>query len=173
MAAFVVGKSLKDRRQQKAIEELFDRADRNGNGRISVNEYVRIFSEHGIQMNDEEVGKVTGLANEDGEITKEDFVNYAKHSEFFKNQLDRTDGDSMAAKREAVAKAERAFKLFDKDNDGYITKDEFQKISKKLNREQIEAVFNKFDKDGDGVLSFEEFRKMLNKWDQEKNNTKL
>ena len=36
----------------------------------------------------------------------------------------------MASKREAVAKAERAFRLFDKDNDGYITKEEFQKISK-------------------------------------------
>ena len=69
----------------------------------------------------------------------------------------------MASKREAIAKAERAFKLFDKDNDGFITKDEFQKISKKLSREQIEAVFSKFDKDGDGVLSFDEFRKMLNK----------
>ena len=42
----------------------------------------------------------------------------------------------MASKREAVAKAERAFKLFDKDNDGYITKEEFQKISKKLNKQQ-------------------------------------
>ena len=80
-----------------------------------------------------------------------------------RSQLDKNDGDSMAAKREAIAKAERAFKLFDKDNDGYITKDEFQKISKKLNREQIEAVFAKFDRDGDGVLSFEEFRRMLNK----------
>ena len=36
MAAFMVGKSLKDRRQTKAIEELFDRADKNGNGRISI-----------------------------------------------------------------------------------------------------------------------------------------
>ena len=49
---------------------------------------------------------------------------------------DKTDHDSMASKREAVAKAERAFKLFDKDNDGYITKEEFQKISKKLNKQQ-------------------------------------
>ncbi len=54
------------------------------------------------------------------------------------------------------------------DNDGFITKDEFQRISKKLNKEQIEAVFAKFDKDGDGVLSFEEFKKMLHKnWTEE------
>ena len=43
----------------------------------------------------------------------------------------------MASKREAIKKAERAFKLFDKDNDGYITKEEFQKISTKLNKEQV------------------------------------
>lgn len=159
----MVGKSLKDRRQNKAIEDLFDRADKNGNGRISVAEYVNIFNEHGIEISQEEVEKVSQLANDDGEVTKDEFVSYARNSDFFKSQLDKNDGDSMASKREAVAKAERAFKLFDKDNDGFITKDEFQKISKKLSREQIEAVFSKFDKDGDGVLSFEEFRKMLNK----------
>ena len=43
MAAFIVGKSLKDRRQTKAVAELFDLADKNGNGKISVAEYVRIF----------------------------------------------------------------------------------------------------------------------------------
>ena len=50
MAAFMVGKSLKDRRQTKAIEELFDKADKNGNGKISVQEYVMIFSDHGITL---------------------------------------------------------------------------------------------------------------------------
>ena len=50
MAAFMVGKSMKERRQTKAIEELFDRADKNGNGKISVEEYVMIFSDHGITL---------------------------------------------------------------------------------------------------------------------------
>ncbi len=58
-------------------------------------------------------------------------------------QMDKSDGDTMAAKREAVARAERAFKLFDKDNDGYITKDEFQKISKKLSKEQVTRKWRK------------------------------
>ena len=43
----------------------------------------------------------------------------------------------MANKREAAAKAERAFKIFDKDNDRYINKEEFQKISKKLDKTQV------------------------------------
>ncbi len=105
------------------------------------------------------------FANEDGEVTKEEFIQYAKHSDFFKAQMDKnsSDGTNLASRQEAIAKAERAFKLFDKDNDGYITKEEFAKISKKLNKDQVEAVFAKFDKDGDGNLSFEEFKKMLNK----------
>ena len=53
---------------------------------------------------------------------------------------DKSDHDSMASKREAVAKAERAFKIFDKDNDGYITKEEFTKISKKLNKQQVQKL---------------------------------
>ena len=53
---------------------------------------------------------------------------------------DKNDQDSMASKREAVAKAERAFKIFDKDNDGYITKEEFTKISKKLNKQQVQYI---------------------------------
>ena len=43
MAVFIIGKKLKDQRQNKAIEDLFDRADKNGNGRITIDEYVSIF----------------------------------------------------------------------------------------------------------------------------------
>ena len=77
--------------------------------------------------------------------------------------MDKSNSHSMAARADAIAKAEYAFKSFDKNNDGYITKEEFAKISKKLNKKQVDAVFKKFDKDEDGVLSFEEFQKMLNK----------
>ena len=51
--------------------------------------------------------------------------------------VDKSDSGSMVNKRESAAKAERAFKLFDKDNDGYITKVEFQKISEKLVQGQL------------------------------------
>ena len=64
---------------------------------------------------------MSNLANHEGEVTKDEFLNYAKHSEFFKTQLDKTASDSLAHKEEAIAKAERAFRLFDKDNDGYLS----------------------------------------------------
>jgi len=37
-------------------------------------------------------------------------------------------------------KAEMAFKLYDKDKDGYITKAEMTKLSKTLTKEQIDKV---------------------------------
>ena len=152
-------------KKRELNNQLFfaDKADKNGNGKISVAEYIQIFSDHGIPISQDEVAKISALADEDDEVTKEEFMHYAKNSDFFKAQMDKSSANSMAAKEEAIAKAERAFKVFDKDNDGFITKDEFAKISKKLNRDQVNAVFNKFDKDVDGVLSFEEFRRMLNK----------
>ena len=59
--------------------------------------------------------------------------------------------------------AEIAFRLYDKDKDGYITKSEMEKLSKGLSKDQIEKAFARFDHDGDGKLSYAEFRKMMNK----------
>ena len=134
MAAFIVGKSLKDRRQAKAMAECFDLADKNGNGKISVAQYTRIFryvvyslyfwycmlmcgcfwnmikwklgyfitwqwqrnvlsssnsvpSEHGVSIDPQELAKLYGSTDSDVQVTKEEFMRYAKRSEFFKNQL--------------------------------------------------------------------------------------
>ena len=72
-----------------------------------------------------------------------------------------------------------AFKLFDMNKDGYITREEFKKVhlvisntvklypclkvSKKLDSTQIEAVFKRFDVNKDGRLSMDEFRRLMEK----------
>ena len=66
-------------------------------------------------------------------------------------------------KPDTSRQAEIAFRLYDKDKDGYITKSEMEKLSKNLSKEQIDKVFARFDADGDGRLSYAEFRKMMNK----------
>jgi len=60
-------------------------------------------------------------------------------------------------------KAEMAFRIMDRNNDGYITKQEMLNTTKKLTQKQIEAVFARNDKDGDGKLSKEEFKDMMRK----------
>ena len=96
-------------------------------------------------------------------MTKENFTNYAKNSKFFKSQINENNSNSVAARELAIKKAEIAFRMFDRNGDGCISKGEFSQISKKLNSKQVDAVFKKFDKDDDGLLSFEEFQTIFDK----------
>ena len=55
-----------------------------------------------------------------------------------------------------------AFKAIDVNNDGYISKQEFQQVCRDCSVEQINAAFKKFDKSGNGLLDYREFCKMMN-----------
>jgi hypothetical protein len=56
-----------------------------------------------------------------------------------------------------------AFKLFDSENSGYITEDDFARVSDELGLglPAMERVICKFDKDQDGKLNYLEFCKAL------------
>ncbi|XP_065136892.1 calcium-binding protein 5b [Paramisgurnus dabryanus] len=61
-----------------------------------------------------------------------------------------------------------AFKEFDIDGDGSITKEELRHAMLKLlgetgNKKEIEAVVREADNNGDGTVDFEEFVKMMSK----------
>jgi len=54
--------------------------------------------------------------------------------------------------------AEQQFKQRDKDEDGFLSLEEFKSaIKKESMKEQADKWFKNRDKDGDGKLSFEEF----------------
>ena len=78
--------------------------------------------------------------------------------------MEDVNNEATKPKPDTSRQAEIAFRLYDKDKDGYITKNEMEKLSKNLSKEQIDKVFARFDADGDGKLSYAEFRKMMNKW---------
>merc|ERR550534_798288 len=77
-----------------------------------------------------------------------------------KGSTKKKEGDPDA-KMEMMNATDTAFKLFDKDKDGFITRAEFAKVSKKMTKEQIEAIFAKFDNNGDGKMSKEEFKQLM------------
>ena len=47
---YLLHKELKDKQQIEAIEDLFYKADKNNDGKISISDYVEIFSTHGIPL---------------------------------------------------------------------------------------------------------------------------
>ena len=58
-------------------------------------------------------------------------------------------------------KAKLAFNAYDRNRDGFLTKAELKKTSKKMTEAQIEAVFEKYDRNKDGKLDFEEFKDLM------------
>ena len=84
--------------------------------------------------------------------------------------------DGIISDVEVTSKAELAFKALDRNSDGFISKREFNEISKTMSKEQvgidlktnlfsfqIAVVLARFDQDGDGKLSYSEFKKLLKK----------
>ncbi|XP_011498133.1 PREDICTED: neo-calmodulin [Ceratosolen solmsi marchali] len=73
---------------------------------------------------------------------------------------------SLAVKKPNITKAQmkefrEAFRLFDNDGDGSITKDELGRVMRSLGQfaraEELRTMLDEIDIDGDGNVSFEEF----------------
>lgn len=60
-------------------------------------------------------------------------------------------------------KLRAAFKMFDKDGSGTISKDEIKEALGGLDEKLVEEIIKEVDQNNDGEISFEEFEKMMSK----------
>jgi len=137
-------KKSSDRKRRETLEAAFKKADKNGDGLLTADEYYTVLKEHGVECTYDEVMNIMAMAdkNHDGKISKEEFL----------GQQDT---------KPAGSKAEAAFKAFDKNHDGYVTKSEMRKVSKTMTKEQVDAVFQRNDSDNDGKLTLEDFKNFM------------
>jgi len=132
------GSKKDDARYRKEIRKIFARADKDGDGKLSKEEWFRVLNTAGCQTSMEEV------------------------SEFF-DRMDR-DFDGKLSFEEFMGEEtplERLFRTMDVDGDGSVTKEEFGKVCKNLSVKQVEEAFSKFDTSGDERLDFKEFCLMI------------
>jgi len=169
-SVMVVMKQNNARKAERALKEILDKADGNANGRVELKDFMEILEANGVEIDDSELASFSALSDETGEISKNDLLIHTKNSSFWKGFMEsKARPCSHTSKVEAMntcdrsSKAETAFRLFDMNKDGYITRDEFKKVSKKLDSSQIEAVFHRFDLNKDGRLSMEEFKRLMEK----------
>ena len=76
---------------------------------------------------------------------------------------DMEENDNDDHKDVVMETTELAFRIIDSDDDGYIDRAEFAKVSKNLSEKQIDKIWAKLDLDGDGKISIAEFYEMMNK----------
>ena len=156
--ALLVHNSIQLNQAHDAVK-LFNKIDKNGDGKISREELFDGLQQYKKDLSNEELREqVNTIFNN----IDTDHNNYIEYEEFVRAAIDK---DHFLQ----VNFLQFAFNYFDKDNDGGITyeevKNKFLLNDKNKNsfkaQEQLKQAFNEIDINGDGKLSFEEFGKMM------------
>merc|ERR1712158_57152 len=132
-------------RKRLEVRRYFDKADKDGNGSLTKEEWYNVLNSSGVPTSEAEV------------------------EDFFRT-MDR-DFDQKLTFAEFMGEEshiEKLFKSMDKNNDGFVTKKEFNDVCQNLSKEQVELAFQQFDTSGDDRLNYKEFCLMIIKREQER-----
>ena len=105
-----------------ALSEIFDKADISNDGKISISEYFLLCNNYGIEVTDADLAHFETVGDSKGVVAKSDFILYMKSDHMF-SQFENVDTGSDVHWNNKV---EKAWNLFDKNGDGYLTKLEFR-----------------------------------------------
>lgn len=160
MAYMSLMKNLDEKAKKKDLDGVFQKLDKNQNGKIFTTDFVNELNDQGYEMSEDEKSKLLGISDNKGQLSKAAFNEYYKNSSMFKKSGDKNRNLPVLSNTD---RHEVAFKALDSNNDGYVSKAEFSKLMKNLSMDQVNTVIGKFDNDNDGLLDLEEFRMLMNK----------
>jgi len=141
--------------QKMEFKQAFQEFDKDGSGTISTKELLPVMRSMGQNPTEDEVLNlvIEYDVNGDGTIDFDEFM------EMMKKQAEHQDNS---------AELKEAFKIFDRDGNGYIDAAELKKVvtqyGARLSLEEAEELLHEADLDGDGKLNYHEFVQMMS-WD--------
>jgi len=182
--AFRILRLRKEARRNAKLEEIFQERDKEGSGMITFEQLEDIYRIYQVDFDE---GRASKIIDQQGQISKEDFTQYAKETHLL--DLDSALGDAMlllsprrsrkqphTPKKGNSKHTENSEQSEQSDKGCYSVLSCFRAKSKndaagsreKEERlQRVEAAFHKFDLDKDGFLSWEEFQQMGRNLDQE------
>ncbi|CAF0731506.1 unnamed protein product [Adineta steineri] len=158
----------------KEIADLIAEVDKNGNQRLDFSEFCAFMSKHWHERDQEaELRDAFRLFDRDNSglnPTNKEIADLI--AEVDKNGNQRLDFSEFCAfmskhwhERDQEAELRDAFRLFDRDNSGYITINELKQVmlnmGEKLNQEELEDMMREADVNRDGKLDYQEFVQKL------------
>merc|ERR1712098_1003289 len=134
------------------LKEAFDAFDKDGSGTISSEELLGVMRAMGQNPTEDELLNLVLEVDLDGNGT----IEFPEFLELMKTKSSEVDQESDLRE---------AFKIFDRDKDGYIDMKELKKVTtmlgSMLTKEEVEEFMAEADVDGNGKLDYDEFVKML------------
>ncbi|RAL40407.1 hypothetical protein DM860_006477 [Cuscuta australis] len=136
----------------KGLKEMFKNMDADGSGSITPSELRTGLAKLGSNLSVDEIKQLMDAADIDknGTIDYMEFITVAMHRHRLENERNLF----------------MAFKHFDKDGNGYITRDELMHAMKDYgmgDEATIREILNDVDTDNDGKINYDEFKQMMRK----------
>ena len=146
---------LKDE-QLAELKDVFSMFDKDGDGTITLSEFGSVMKALGQEPTEDELRIMMDSVDTDqnGVIDFDEFVGLmADH--FYQ------DGETPSREAELY----EAFRVFDKNGDGFITEDELRlamlNLGERLTGEELREMIKAADVDGNGTIDYNEFVAMM------------
>ncbi|XP_074656024.1 neo-calmodulin-like isoform X2 [Tubulanus polymorphus] len=142
-------------KERKEFKEAFTLFDKDGDGKITTYELASVMHFLGSKPSQEQIEVMIDQVDTDGNGTVEfeEFLRMMSNNPI--KTLPKTEDEEMR----------EAFKVFDRDNDGFIDAQELRftmnNLGQPLSDEDVKAMIKEADIDGDGRINYEEFIKMM------------
>ncbi|XP_064474224.1 calcium-binding protein E63-1-like isoform X2 [Ornithodoros turicata] len=139
--------------QIQELKAAFSLLDQNQDGRVNANELKVMLDNLGIMFTDAMINALIVQASgaDEGLISEEEFLSWMS--------------TRMGVKDDIMDDLMAAFKVFDKDSNGYISKDELKQamemIGEKLSDQELDSMLEATDTDKDGRINYQEFVTVL------------
>ncbi|KAL5283477.1 hypothetical protein ACFFRR_006010 [Megaselia abdita] len=148
------------------LRTAFDLLDTNRDGRIEANELQFMLKKLGIDLRDELIEDLMKEASHTGNglVDEAEFLQWVARIQALRDESDDSS-NKLEENDDVTEDLIAAFRVFDRDGNGFITRDELQTamemIGESLTDSQVSELLAIADLDKDGRINYEEFTRLL------------